>query len=139
MIGGRQKRMLSFAAREADIVSISMLDPRGPDLPKPPTFAEKVGWVKQAAGERFETIELHANSGGLVVTDDPESALAEAAQRLKITPEEVLLNPANLIGTVDGIVEQIEAWRENCGLSYFVVPGRKMMEMAPIVARLAGL
>ena len=138
LIGGRQKRMLSFAAQEADIVSISMLDPRGPDLPKPPAFAEKVRWVKEAAGERYGAIELHANAGGLQVTDDAESAIAEAAQRLRIDPEEVLLNPANLIGSVDSIVEQIEAWRETCGLNYIVFPVRKMMEAAPIVARLAG-
>jgi probable F420-dependent oxidoreductase len=138
LIGGRQKRMLSFAAREADIVSISMLDPRGPDVPKPPTFATKVAWVKEAAGERYSRIELHTNSGGLVVTDNAKSAVEEAANRLKVEPADVMLNPANLIGSVDAIVEQIKAWRETCGLNYIVFPGRKMMEAAPIIARLAG-
>ena len=49
MIGGRQRRLLSLAARQANIVSISMLDPRGPGLPTPPTYAEKVRWVRAAA------------------------------------------------------------------------------------------
>ncbi len=137
-IGGRQKGMLSFAAREADIVSLSMLDRRGPDLPKPPTFAEKVGWVRDAAGARFEDIEIHVNSGGLRVTDDQAGAVAEVAERLKIAPEEVLQSPANLIGSVDAIVAQLEAWRETCGLTYVVVPVRSMLDMAPIVARLVG-
>ena len=138
LIGGRQKRMLAFAAREANIVSISMLDPRGPDLPAPPTYAEKVGWVRDAAGERFDKIELHANSGGLQVTDDQAGAVTATAERLKISPEAVLNSPANLIGSVDAIVEQIQRWRETCGVSYFVVPGPKMLEMAPVVARLRG-
>ena len=138
MIGGRQKGMLAFAAREADIVSISMLDPRGPGLPPPPTYAEKVAWVREASGERFPAIELHANSGGLQVTDDQAGAVAAVAERLKISPEAVLNTPANLIGSVDAIVEQVQRWRDTCGVSYFVVPGTKMLDMAPIVARLAG-
>jgi len=138
LIGGRQKRMLAFAAHEANIVSISMLDRRGPDLPKPPTFSEKVAWVRQAAGPRFGDIEIHANSGGLRVTDDQRGAIAEVAERLKIAPDEVLQTPANLIGSVDAIVEQLQAWRETSALSYVVVPYRSMMDAAPVVARLAG-
>ena len=44
MIGGRQRRMLSLAGREADIVSISLLDRNGP------TFEQKLAWVREAAG-----------------------------------------------------------------------------------------
>ena len=138
LIGGRQKRMLAFAAREADIVSISMLDPRGPNLPAPPAYAEKVAWVREAAAERFPSIELHANVGGLQVTDNQAAAIAAVADRLQVRPESVLNTPANLIGSVDAIVEQIQRWRETCSVSYFVVQGPKLLEMAPIVARLAG-
>jgi probable F420-dependent oxidoreductase len=53
MIGGRQRRLLSLAARQANIVSISMLDPRGSGLPPPPTYAEKVRWVRAAAESRY--------------------------------------------------------------------------------------
>lgn len=138
LIGGRQKGMLSFAAREADIVSISMLDPRGPGLPKPPTFGEKVAWVRAAAGERYGEVEIHANSGGLRVTDDQQGAITEMAERLKIAPEEVLQAPSNLIGSVDAIVDQLQTWRATCDLSYVVFPSRLMLEAAPVVARLTG-
>jgi probable F420-dependent oxidoreductase len=138
LIGGRQRRMLSFAAREADVVSISMLDRREPGAPRPPSFAEKVAWVREAAGDRFDGLDVHANSGGLRVTDRQQDAIEEAAVRLKIGPEEVLESPANLIGSVDAVVGQIEAWRRRCNLNYFVVPASKMIEIAPVVARLAG-
>jgi probable F420-dependent oxidoreductase len=69
MIGCRQRRMLSLAARQADIVSISMLDPRGPGLPQPPTYAEKVRWVRAAAGFRYGALELHVNTSHVEVTD----------------------------------------------------------------------
>ena len=138
MIGGRQKRMISLAAREADIVSISMLDRRTPDGPPVPTFAEKVGWVKDAAGERFGAIEIHANSGGTTVTDNQQAALEAVATRQQIPVEDVLKSPANLIGSVDAIVDQLLQWRETCHVSYFVLQARTMDEFAPVIAKLQG-
>ena len=36
-------------------LSISMLDPRGPGLPQPPTYAEKVRWVRKPRGPATAT------------------------------------------------------------------------------------
>ena len=138
MFGGRQKRMVSFAAREADIVSISMLDRRAPGQPPPPRFAEKVGWARAAAGERFPAIEIHANSQNFEVTDDRKSALERIAARLQVTPEEAPLSPAVLVGSVDTIVEQALAWREECNLTYFVIQRAVMDAAAPVIARIEG-
>lgn len=138
MIGGRQKRMLGLAAREADIVSISMLDRRTPDGPPVPTFGEKVGWVKSAAGERFGAIEIHANSGGTQVTDNQHDALEAVATRMQIPVEDVLKSPANLIGSVDAIVDQLLRWRETCHVSYFVLQARVIEAFSPVIAKLDG-
>jgi probable F420-dependent oxidoreductase len=137
MIGGRQKRMVSFAAREADIVSISMLDRQTPGGPKPPTFAEKVAWVRQAAGDRYDQIEIHANAFSVEITDRPREALERIANRLHITPEDALQSPANIVGSVESIAEQMQAWRERCDLSYFSLRPQLMDALAPLVARLA--
>jgi probable F420-dependent oxidoreductase len=136
LVGGRQKGMLSFAAREADIVSISMLDRRTPDGPPPPSFAEKVGWVREAAGERFKDIELHANASNFEVTDNAQASLERIASRAQVPVEDLSKSPANLIGSVESIVEQVQAWREECGLTYFVVQSRIMESVAPVLARL---
>jgi probable F420-dependent oxidoreductase len=138
MIGGRQRRMLTLAARQADIVSISMLDPRGPGLPQPPTYAEKVRWVRAAAGSRYSDIELHVNASYVEVTEHRKTTLAQLAARLQMTPEEMLQSPAILVGSVDAIVEQLYAWREQCDVSYFIVSSRLMDVLAPIIARVAG-
>jgi probable F420-dependent oxidoreductase len=126
MIGGRH------------IVSISMLDRRTPDGPPVPTFAEKVGWVRDAAGERFDAIEIHANSGGTQVTDNQREALEAVATRQQIPVEDVLKSPANLIGSVDAVVDQLLQWRETCHVSYFVLQARVMDEFAPVIAKLDG-
>jgi probable F420-dependent oxidoreductase len=138
MIGGRQRRMLSLAARQADIVSISMLDPRGPGLPQPPTYAEKVRWVREAAGARYSHIELHVNVSHVEVTAYRQAALAQLAARLQIAPQDVLQSPTTLVGSVDAIVEQLHAWREQCDVSYFIVPSRLMGSLTPVIARAVG-
>jgi len=138
MIGGRQRRALSLAARQADIVSISMLDPRGPGLPQPPTYAEKVRWVQAASGSRYPHIELHVNVSHVEVTAHRQAALAQLATRLQITLQDVLQSPTTLVGSVDAIVEQLHAWREQCDVSYFIVPSRLMDTLAPVIAKVAG-
>src|SRR5262245_27030966 len=138
MIGGRQRRVLSLAARQADIVSISMLDPRGPGLPQPPTYAEKVHWVRAAAGSRYSDIELHVNASYVEVTNHRQAVFEQLAARLQMAPEEMFQSPAILVGSVDAIVEQLYAWREQCDVSYFIVSSRLMDTLAPILAKVAG-
>ena len=47
-------------------------------------------------------------------------------------------SPTTLVGSVDTIVEQLHAWREQCDVSYFIVPSRLMDGLAPVIARVAG-
>jgi probable F420-dependent oxidoreductase len=138
MIGGRQNRMLSLAAREADIVSISLLDQRGPGLPDPPPFSRKVEWVRQAAGARMKDVEIHVNASLVEVGDVADSAVAveQQAVRRGMTPEQVLDSPATLIGSIDAIVERLLAYREQFGVTYYIIQGRSMDAFAPVVARL---
>jgi len=130
--------MLSLAAREADIVSISLLDQRGPGLPEPPSFARKVEWVRQAAGARVSQLEIHINASLVTVGDVSAAAVEQLAARRGMTPEQVLESPGTLVGSVDAIVEQLLARRELHGVSYYVIQGRAMDAFAPVIARLHG-
>jgi probable F420-dependent oxidoreductase len=137
MLGGRQRRMLSLAAREADIVGLSLLDPRAPGLPPPPTFAQKVAWVREAAGARFDDLELHVNASLVQVTDRPsEVEIDRVATRTHQTHAQVLASPGSLVGPVEAIVETLLARREEFGVSYYVVQGRVMEAFAPVIARI---
>jgi probable F420-dependent oxidoreductase len=116
MVGGRLRRMLALAGREADIVGISLLDPPGAP---PPTFAQKVAWVREAAGARFDDIELHVNARSV-------GAGADSAE-----------SPGALVGpSIDAIVEKLHAQREMFGVSYYVMPHRFLETFAPVIARL---
>lgn len=63
LIGGGGRRVLEFAAREADIVGINIRSSAqgGFDWSSisPEATAQKVGWVRAAANERFADPELH--------------------------------------------------------------------------------
>jgi probable F420-dependent oxidoreductase len=137
MLGGRQRRMLRLAAREADIVGLSLLDPRAPGLPPPPSFAQKVAWVREAAGDRFDDLELHVNASLVQVTDHPsEAEIERIAARTGQTRSQVLASPGSLVGSVDTIEETLLARREEFGVSYYVVQGRAMDAFARVVARM---
>jgi probable F420-dependent oxidoreductase len=146
LIGGGGKRILSIAAREATIVGflpIARPDGSGPDLTDAASeaFAQKIAWVRQAAGERFDDLELNVLVAEVIITEDREQAAQfiamTLASGLQVTTEQVLQVPYLLLGTVDQICEDILARREQYGISYVTVFEKNMEALAPVVARLA--
>lgn len=145
LIGGNGLKLLSLAAREADIVGFTGLGfPRGGaqvDVAgfKPAAVDERVRWVRSEAGERFDQLELHALVQQVVVTDDARQAAAEiAAQRPEVDVDDVLNTPYCLVGTAEQMVEALRARRERWGLSYYSVREPMADDLAPVVARLTG-
>ena len=127
-LGGGGRRTLRLAGREADIVGLA---PR-PGDPRSMTAAateEKIRWIREAAGERFDALELNAypSGGPVVVTDD---ARAEAARRadlirrqsgVELTVDEVLESPHVFIGSVDGLAEKCRELRERFGITSIMI------------------
>jgi hypothetical protein len=74
----------------------------------------------------------------VVVTDDRQSAVDEMATQLQLRPEQILASPSFLVGSLDAIVDQLQARRERLGISYVMIFDRVMDAFAPVVARLAG-
>jgi probable F420-dependent oxidoreductase len=148
LIGGGGRRVLRFAAREADIVSINIRTT--PDgwfdwgSISPEATAQKVAWVREAAGDRFPDIELHWLVTLLEISDDREAGARRFIESLSalgpvgLTVEDVVASPHVLIGSEDAIVETILRRREEYGVSYLSVFTPAMEAFAPIVARLAG-
>ncbi len=146
LIGGGGQRMLSIAAREADIVSVNIkTTPAGAfdfsSLTAEAT-AQKLVWVHEAAGERFDALELNLLVPVVAITDNQRSAAEQMLRHWGIpaeafSVEQVLESPSALLGSVDQIVETLQARRERSGFSYIVV-WEPIEQFAPIVARLAG-
>ena len=142
IIGGGSKRILSVAGREGDIVGITTR--ARPDGSKDTTdntaaaTAQKIAWVREAAGDRFAAIELNVIVSDVHVTDDRAGTAERVGAQYGLTPEDVLESPQILIGSVDEMVERLQERRERYGFSYIVVAEPNMEALAPVVARLSG-
>ena len=148
LIGGGGKRMLGIAAREADIVSIIMQSRRegGMNIADgtAESFDQKLVWLRDAAGDRFERLEVNALIQRIVVTDHPAGQFEQMATEFGMTDAaEAEASPLALIGSLDQIIETIEERRERWGISYLTLRPRYagidvMDDLAKIVSRLSG-
>lgn len=144
IIGGWGDRTLALAARRANTVSFAGLV-QVPGEP-PQTFRmasaseteERVAFVRDHAGDRFEHLELNALIQAVVVTSD-RRAVAEklAADHFKsLLVDEVLETPFLLIGSIEEIAEQLKERRERFGLSFVTVHEPDAKTFAPVIDRL---
>ncbi|MGH9151521.1 MAG: TIGR03621 family F420-dependent LLM class oxidoreductase [Acidimicrobiales bacterium] len=144
MVAGGGRRVLGVAAREADIVGFntSLAAGRvGSETARAAVverFRERVAWVREAAGERFERLELHCHTALCLVGVDPRATAELLAPGFGVAPDEALEVPIALVGSVDEICHALERRREELGLSYWTVPGDALHAFAPVVARLTG-
>ena len=147
LVGAGGRRMLSIAAREANIIGIQTAAlGTGRRAPDPSgllaeTITEKIGWVRQEAGARFDNIELSIVSSVVIAENRLEAAERLARERGwdGMSAERVYEMPSIFIGSVDQIVDEMQVRRERYGISYYIVADRSLEVIAPIVARLAGV
>ena len=142
-IGGGGRRTLTLAAREASIVGLvprARRDGSGLDMTDLSDAAtrEKLEWVRSAAGDRFDSLEIHALIQAVAVGERRTAAADQLASRFKVARDVVLETPYVLLGTIEEMCESLRQRRERYGISYLTVFERDMEVFAPVVARLAG-
>jgi probable F420-dependent oxidoreductase len=146
LVAGAGRRILSLAAREATIVGLLaapivngvITDDGTPRLAS--SVDQRVTWIRDAAGARFDQLEISIVAS-VIVTEDPYSAAGELAQRRgwhAVSAAQVLAMPSQLIGSQEQIVDGLLTRRESHGISYIVISDAQMEAAAPIVRRLAG-
>jgi probable F420-dependent oxidoreductase len=148
LIGGGGRTTLELAAREAQTVGLAPRILRGgvPD-PRSYTWAateEKIGWVRDAAGERFDelTLNVYPSFWPITVTDDLEAEATKVVTALtersgiELSVAEVIASPHIFIGSHDRFVEKFTELRDRLGISSFLVG--ELDELAPVVQRLVG-
>jgi probable F420-dependent oxidoreductase len=143
IVGGGGRRVLTVAATQADIVGVNTSlasGEKGGDMASQASFDHYdrcLGWVREAAGDRFDSLELQIVAF-LVNVVGSRRAAARTASMLGFPGEEALDLPIVLLGTEDELCERLTERRERWGFSNVVVPGEAMEAFAPVVARLAG-
>ena len=144
LIGGGGKRVLSIAAREADIVGINATMSAGVigasvfDTMTAEMVDEKVDIVRHAAGPRWNEIEMNIRAFLVNVTDDASGAADGIAKMLGVTPAQVDATPFALVGPVSKLVDDLVVRRDRWGFSYVIVGMNDVDSFAPVVAALNG-
>ncbi len=145
IIGGGARRVLHFAGRFADIVGVNPsihsgeIDADAARDAQADRIDQKVEWVREGAGDRFDDLELNAWVAAANYTDDPPG-FADQLAPLFGAPDgpSLLSSPMTLIGNVDSLTEELNRRRDRWGYSYIVVPGDEARAFAPLVAALTG-
>jgi alkanesulfonate monooxygenase SsuD/methylene tetrahydromethanopterin reductase-like flavin-dependent oxidoreductase (luciferase family) len=144
IVGGTSDRVLTVAARHADIIGVAgayQVAGKPPGTFRLATAAEtdeRMRFVREQAGERSDRIEWHLLVQAVVPTPDRRAAAADMINRFgtEMSVDEALESPYLLIGSTEQMAEQLLASRERYGFSYVTVhePFREAFE--PVVERL---
>ncbi len=143
-VGGGAKRVLSTAARLADIVGVNPNVGEGKfGVEAAASMSagatdEKLGWVRDAAGDRFDDIEISILKFVTIVTDDRETVAGKVGPAMGMDAATALASPHMIIGSADQIAEELIEQRERWHASYVTVQSDALESFAPVVAALAG-
>ena len=142
-VGGGGRKVLEVAARHADVVHLNpslpagVIDHRaGPSATAAATDC-KLGWVRDVAGERFDSIEMGVRIHLAFVTDDRDELFDALAGGFGLTPDEARNSPHALCGTVDQIADDLIERRERFGISNIGISASALDDLAPVIERLA--
>jgi probable F420-dependent oxidoreductase len=130
LIAGAGRQMLALAGREADIVALGV-----PPTATADVVAERIGWLREGAGDRFEQIELNINL--MAVGDRVPQHIAQQMKQDAASLANAGAVSA-LVGSVDEMCEALQRTRDMLGFSYVMVSDELMDNLAPVVERMSG-
>jgi probable F420-dependent oxidoreductase len=144
LVGGGAPRVLRLAGREADIVGINpnlragavTNDAAADSVAE--MIDQKVEWIREGAGDRFDDLELQVRYFFAAITDDRQGLAEAAAPAFGLDAEAALEAGITCVGTIDEICDQLLARRERWGITYTVIGDDIFEAFAPVVERLAG-
>jgi probable F420-dependent oxidoreductase len=131
LIAGNGNRLLTVAARHADIIGLTGANPRGVC----DALAERIEFVRAAAGDRFADLELN-----LAITAVPSdnSGKPDLSMTRRYAPtlsdEEMLALPAVLSGSPRDIADTLRGYAETYGLTSFTVQEGHAETFAKVIA-----
>jgi probable F420-dependent oxidoreductase len=144
LVGGGAPRVLRLAGREADVVGINpnlragAITQDAIHTSLAAETAQKIAWVKEGAGDRFDDLELQIRYFLCTITDDPQKLAEAMAPGMNLAPEDVLTSGVALVGTTEMMIDELQRRRDEWGVSSVVVGDEMIEPFAPVVAKLAG-
>jgi len=144
IVGGGGKRVLSTAARLADIVGVNpnvgagSFGPAAIASMSADATDEKLTWVRDAAGDRFDDLEISILKFVTNVTDDRDTVAEKVGGAMGIDAATILASPHTMVGSAEQIADELVEQRDRWQGSYVTVQLDAIDTFAPVVAALAG-
>jgi probable F420-dependent oxidoreductase len=119
LIAGNGDRLLTVAAQQANIIGLTG---GGVETDDTDPLADRISFVRKAAGERFDDLELNISIIAMPTDDSGVPDLTQARRSLaKLSEEEMLRTPTVLSGSTSDIVDTIRHYRDHYGVTYITV------------------
>ncbi len=144
IVGGGGKRVLTTAARLADIVGVNpnvgagSFGPAAIASMSADATDEKLTWVRDAAGDRFDDLEISILKFVTNVTDDRDTVAEKVGGAMGIDAATILASPHTMVGSAEQIADELVEQRDRWQGSYVTVQLDAIDTFAPVVAALAG-
>lgn len=133
LIAGNGDRLLTVAARHADVIGLT--GARVSEAPDP--LAERIEFVRAAAGDRFADLELN-----LAITAVPadNSGVPDLSLTRRYVPhlsdDELLAMPAVLSGSPRDMADRLRSYRDTYGVTAFTVQENHAESFAKVIEEL---
>jgi len=135
LIAGNGDRLLTVAAQHADIIGLTGGDraAQGDDDP----LAERIAFVRQAAGDRFAQLELNVAITAMPVDDSGQPDLTIPRQFLPaLSDDQLLRHPGVLSGSAQDMADRLRHYRDDYGIGYIIVQAPHAEAFGKVIALL---
>lgn len=134
LIAGNGNRLLTLAAQRADIIGLTGGVPITADADP---LADRIAFVRDAAGERFDQLELNISVIGMPTDDSGVPDLTLARRFLpEFSDEQIVSTPAVLSGSTKEIADTMRRYRDDYGVTYITVQQPQLEAFAKVIAEL---
>lgn len=134
LIAGNGNKLLTLAAQRANIIGLTGGAPIGPDSDP---LADRIGFIRDAAGDRFDELELNLSVIALPTDDSGVPDLSLVRRFLpELSEDEMLRTPAVFSGTPKDIADRIRELRDTYGVTYITVQQQHGEAFAKVISEL---
>lgn len=135
LIAGNGNRLLTVAATHANIIGFTGGDGTATDDVDP--LAERIEFVRNAAGDRFDELELNIAVTAMPVDGSGKPDLSIPRRFLPtLSDEELLRHPGVLSGSVRDMADRIQGYRDTYGVSNIIVQAPHAEPFSKVIAEL---
>ena len=134
LIAGNGDRLLTVAARQANIIGLTggQLITEDDDA-----LAERVDFVRSAAGDRFDELELNLAITALPRDESGQPDLSIIRRALPhLSDDQLVQTAAVLSGSPRQMADTIRGYRDTYGVSYLIVQDKHAEAFSKVIAEL---